>query len=178
MKILGLDISSAVIGWSLMEVSDKGISLLEYGNIKPPSKKKSKDNFSLRLDFAFEEIKKLTLGAKPDIVVIEDYAKKFSAGRSSANTILVLASFNEVCGLSTYKILNKKPVRIPVRTLRKLVKEEYKEDIKDKDDVLAFCKKYFKNFITTNNRVGNVKTEHYDEADAIIVAIGYYLENR
>ena len=178
MKILGLDISSSTIGWSLIEVSNKRISLLKYGHLKPPSKKKSNDNFPLRLDFAFEEIKKLSLNTSPDIVAIEDYAKKFSSGRSSANTILVLASFNEVCGLAAYKTLAQKPVRIPVATLRRLVKDEYGESVKDKDEVLKFCKKHFNNFLTVNNRVGNIKTECYDEADAIVVAVGYYLQNK
>jgi hypothetical protein len=178
MKILGLDISSATIGFSILEIKNKKVSLLEYGHLKPPSKKKSKDNFSLRLDFAFNEITKLIKRTKPDIVAIEDYAKKFSEGRSSANTILVLASFNEVCGLAAYRILETKPTRIPVTTLRRLVKDEYKEVVKDKEDVLKFCKKHFKNFTTVNNRAGNIKEESYDQADSIIVGLGYYLDNK
>jgi Holliday junction resolvasome RuvABC endonuclease subunit len=178
MKILGLDISSSTIGWALIDVVDDKVSLIKYGHLKPPSKKKSNNNFALRLDFAFEEIKVLVSSTSPDVIAIEDYAKKFSSGRSSANTILVLASFNEVCGLAAYKTVNKQPVRIPVTTLRKLVKNEYSESVKDKDEVLAFCKKHFKSFVTTLNRAGNIKTECYDEADAIIVALGYYLNNK
>ena len=177
MRILGLDISSSTIGWSLLEVIDDKVSLIKYGHLKPPSKKKSKDNFALRLDFAFEEIKTLA-SMNADVIAIEDYAKKFSSGRSSANTILVLASFNEVCGLSAYKATGKQPVRIPVTTLRKLVKNEYQESVKDKDEVLAFCKKHFKNFNSVLNRAGNIKAECYDEADSIIVALGYYLDNK
>lgn len=174
-KILGLDISSSTIGWALLNVHR---GLIDYGHLKPPSKKKSGDNFSLRLDFAFEEIKKLILKLEPDVVVIEDYAKKFTKGRSSANTILVLASFNEVSGLASYKVTGKQPVRIPVSSLRKLVKNSYHRIIDDKEDVLDFCKDNFKNFLPVKNRNGNIKKECYDEADAIVVSLGYILNHK
>lgn len=175
MKILGLDISSSTIGYGLIDVSSEdNIILLKSGHFKPPDKKKSKDNFSLRLDFAYTCIKKLLKDLKPDIVVVEDYAKKFSAGRSSANTILVLASFNEVCCLSIYQHLKKEPIRIPVRTLRKIMSQHYDTDIDDKIDVLNFCMNTFKNFKPTKTKMDNYKKEFCDEADAIIVALGYY----
>jgi RNase H-fold protein (predicted Holliday junction resolvase) len=178
MKILGLDISSSTIGWALVEIKNNELSLLKYGHLKPPDKKKSNDNFSLRLDYAFNEMTKLVKSTKPDIVAIEDYAKKFSSGRSSANTILVLASFNEVCGLAVYRQLGKKPIRIPVSRLRSLVKNEYNEIVKDKEDVMRFCKKYFSNFTESLNRAKNIKQECYDEADSVVVAIGSYLESK
>jgi Holliday junction resolvasome RuvABC endonuclease subunit len=178
MLILGLDISSATIGWSVLEFNEESYSLKKYGHIKPTSKKKADDNFSLRLNCAFDAITNLVKIENPDVIAIEDYAKKFSKGRSSANTILVLSSFNEVCGLAAYRASNIKPIRIPVTTLRKLVKKEYECNIDDKEDVMSFCKKTFNNFLTPNNRAGNIKKESYDEADSIIVALGYYLENK
>lgn len=178
MLILGLDISSATIGWSVLEVADDKCVLKKYGHIKPTSKKKSDDNFSLRLNHAFDAITDLVKKEAPQVIAIEDYAKKFSKGRSSANTILILSSFNEVCGLAAYRASNLKPIRIPVTTLRKIVKTEYDCDIDDKEDVMTFCKKTFNNFLTQNNKAGNIKKESYDEADSIIVALGYYLEKR
>jgi Holliday junction resolvasome RuvABC endonuclease subunit len=178
MLILGLDISSATIGWSLLEVAGDKYSLKKYGHIKPTSKKKSGDNFSLRLDHAFNAITDLVKKESPTVIAIEDYAKKFSKGKSSANTILILSSFNEVCGLAAYRASKITPVRIPVTTLRKIVKTEFSCNIDDKQDVLDLCKKTFNNFLTQNNRAGNIKKESYDEADSIIVSLGYYLETR
>lgn len=178
MLILGLDISSATIGWSVLEVIDDKYSLKNYGHIKPVSKKKSDDNFCLRLNYAFDAITNLVRKEKPDVVVIEDYAKKFSKGRSSANTILILSSFNEVCGLAVYRESKITPIRIPVISLRKVVKKEFNCNIDDKNDVMAFCKKTFNSFLTQNNRAGNIKKEAFDEADSIIVSLGYYLESR
>ncbi len=176
MLILGLDISSATIGWSLLEADGENFSLVKYGNIKPISKKKSDDNFSLRLNYAFDAITELVKKENPDVIAIEDYAKKFSKGKSSANTILILSSFNEVCGLAAYRVSKKQPIRMPVTTLRKLVKDHFNCDISDKEDVMSFCKKTFNNFLTPNNKVGNIKKESYDEADSIIVALGYFLD--
>jgi Holliday junction resolvasome RuvABC endonuclease subunit len=178
MRILGLDISSATIGWSILEADGESYSLKKYGHIKPTSKKKADDNFSLRLNYAFDAITDLVKTENPDVIAIEDYAKKFSKGRSSANTILILSSFNEVCGLAAFRVSKIKPIRMPVTTLRKLVKTEFACDIDDKQDVMSFCKKTFNNFLTPNNRAGNIKKECYDEADSIIVALGYYLEKR
>lgn len=176
MLILGLDISSATIGWSILKVDEGKYHLKNYGHIKPVSKKKSGDIFSVRLNYAFDAITKLIEKEKPNIIVIEDYAKKFSKGKSSANTILILSSFNEVCGLAAYRASKIVPVRMPVTTLRKLVKKEFGCSIDDKPDVLAFCKKTFNNFLTPNNKAGNIKKECYDEADAIIVSLGYFLD--
>lgn len=178
MLILGLDISSATIGWSILEVVGDKYSLKKYGHIKPTSKKKSDDNFSLRLDHAFNSITELVKKESPTVIAIEDYAKKFSKGKSSANTILILSSFNEVCGLAAYRVSKITPIRIPVTSLRKTVKKEFNCNIDDKQDVLDFCKKTFNNFLTQNNRAGNIKKESYDEADSIIVALGYYLETK
>ena len=178
MLVLGLDISSATIGWSILDASEQSYSLKKYGHIKPTSKKKSDDNFSLRLNYAFDAITELVKNENPDVIAIEDYAKKFSKGRSSANTILILSSFNEVCGLAAYRVSKITPVRMPVTSLRKLVKTEYSCDIDDKQDVMQFCKKTFNNFLTQNNRAGNIKKECYDEADSIIVALGYCLDKK
>lgn len=176
MIVLGLDISSATIGWSVLLKNSSGITLVDYGHLKPPSKKKAGDSPTTRINFAYDQMQKLVKKYKPDTVAIEDYAKKFSRGKSSINTILVLAAFNEACGLSCFRATGKEPVRMPVRTLRSLVEKEYKESIKDKDEVMTFCQKIFLNFKTQLNRAGKIKEECYDETDSIIVALGFLLE--
>lgn len=174
-KILGLDVSSATIGWALLSSDRK---LIQYGHLRPPSKKQSKDNFSLRLNFAFEELGKLLKELEPDVIAIEDYAKRFTKGRSSANTILVLSCFNEVCGLVAYQKTGDKPTRISVATLRALVNKGYEQDLDGKPAVLKFCQEQFDIFSPVFKRTGKIKDESYDEADAIIVALGYILEHK
>jgi len=177
-KLLSLDISSSTIGWSLFEISDKIINLVECDYIKPPSKAKAQkigESFSYRLNFIFEAITDLIKKTKPDVVAVEDYAKKFSAGRSSANTIIVLATSNETVCLACYKELGKEPYRIPVTRLRSVVKKKHSVEVKDKEDAMALCKKLFPTFTTVDNRNGNTKKEYYDISDSIIVGLGYHI---
>lgn len=175
--VLGLDVSSAVIGWCLLKQDlNNQISMISYGNIKPPSKKKAKGSLGLRLETTLNKIKELIKKLNPDVVVIEDYAKKFSIGKSKASVIIILAVFNETVSLGSYQILGKDPDKIPVMTIRARVSKHYGEKIKTKDDVFPFVCKKFPNFLPTKNKNGNTKKEHYDEADAAFVALGYILK--
>ncbi len=175
MKILSLDISSSTIGWATMsKVGDK-IILNNYGHIKPMSKKKSDDNLSLRLKDILTRMEELFKNENPDEIVIEDYLKRFSKGRSSANTIILLAVFNEIITMAGYSFTGKKPSRYSVTSLRALVNKKYGKKIKDKDDVINFVASEFSNYKTTLNRAGNIKTECEDEADSIILGLSHLL---
>ena len=49
-------------------------------------------------------------------------------------------------------------------------------NLSDKPDVLRFCEEEFNIFSPRFKRTGRIKDESYDEADAIIVALGYILK--
>lgn len=173
MKILGLDISSSTIGWAIIEKKDDSFNLFSYGHIKPmPSRKGS---MTERLFDAYNKIKDLLSSESFDHIAVEQYANKFSAGRSSAKTIIVLSSFNEVVCLSCYA--NKKiiPDKISPASIRKLVGNYYGKKIVSKDDAFDIVRENFKNFNLTTNRNNKIKKEHYDESDAICVALSYLL---
>ena len=86
-KTLGLDISSSVIGWSVLLDDGQTISLDSYGHIKPPPSKAG--SLAFRMSSAFDSVSDLFNEIKPDVVAIESYANKFSAGRSSARTTFI-----------------------------------------------------------------------------------------
>ena len=177
-KILALDISSSTIGWSVLERDKTSIALISYGHIRPPTKEKAEKaghGYSYRLHEISKAVVELVSSIQPDTVIVEDYAKKFSSGRSSANTIIVLATVNEVVSLVCFQLLGKEVIRIPVSKLRSVVKNQYKVDVKDKEDAMKLCKTLFNNFLTTNNRNGKIKKECYDESDSIIVGLGYHI---
>lgn len=179
-KILGLDVSSSTIGWGV--ITDSNVPILtSYGHIKPLNKKKaeSKDQgYTPRLDSAYKEIRELVRELQPTHIVIEEYAKKFSANRSSANTIIVLATFNETVALACYHELNIEPVKYSVVEMRSKVSKALDKKLKSKDDVFPFVNEYFENFKPTKTRVGNIKKEHYDEADGIFAALADYVIRR
>ena len=175
-KVLSLDISSSTIGWSILKFKKNNSfpSLKKYGYIKP-SKNGSLSERALDAKRKYIDLLKTE---KPDFVVVEDYASKFSHGKSTARTIIVLAVFNETIKIATLESLNINAISYPVRTIRSIVEKELSQPIKDKEEVLNFCIKNFKNYKTVLNRNKRTKKECYDECDAIAVGICHYLKTK
>ncbi len=172
-NILGLDISSSTIGWALVSYKDEGKpSVISYGHIKPPGS--NKGSLTYRISCAYNQIEDLlhSLG-DIDAVAIEAYANKFTKGRSSARTIIVLSVFNELVSLACFKTLNIEPKKYAVVTIRSCLSKFFNKKIESKDDAFLSIEKYFDEFNTRLNRKGSIKKECYDESDAIAVSIAY-----
>ena len=80
------------------------------------------------------------LAEKVKCVAVEQYASKFSSGRSSARTIIVLSSFNEVVCLSCFKNTDFVPYKISPASIRKLVGNYFGTKIVSKDDAFDLIK--------------------------------------
>ncbi len=178
MKILGFDISSSTIGWSILsfEKDDKKIDLIDYGFIKPPAKETG--GLSYRLYETTTLISALLSDKNPDIIIVEDYARKYQAGKSSANIITLLTAFNETVCLSSYSYNKAEPIRIPVTSIRSLLGQHVGEKTVSKDDVFSiiesnFGKNQTLNFVPTKNKKNNTKKEFFDISDSIAVALAY-----
>ncbi len=175
-KIIGLDISSAVIGWALLEYDDKSVHLIEHGCIKPP--KSSKGTLTYRVNDAYGEIYDFFKLKAPDIVASEAYVNKFTRGRSTARTIIVLSVFNEISSLACLRALEYEPYKYAVMTIRSKLSKLAGYRIISKDDCFEFVKKYFPSFKVKTNRNGKIAKESYDEADAIAVALTHIVKEK
>jgi Holliday junction resolvasome RuvABC endonuclease subunit len=173
-KVLGLDISSATIGWAMLGMAKGGVYLDEYGHISPPKSKAG--SLTFRASKAFDSVSDLIREKSPEIVVVESYANKFPSGRSTARTIIVLSVFNEVVSMAALRLLEKDPVRYPVMTIRSQLSKLSGEKISSKEECFDFICKYFSNFEVRKNRNDNISKECFDEADAIAVATAYYVK--
>lgn len=173
-KILGLDISSATIGWAIIKKEGTSVSLDEYGHISPPKSKSG--SLAFRASKASDDIINLINEKKPEIVAIEAYANKFPSGRSTARTIIVLSVFNEVISIAALKTMGKDPERYPVSTIRSKLSKLSSKRITSKEECFEFISKYFSNFKVRKNRNDNIAKECFDEADAIAVALTYYVK--
>ena len=174
-KVIGLDISSSTIGWALLSFDDsKNIRLDDYGHIKPPAS--SKGTLSYRVSSAYDLCKNLLVNINPDYVAVEAYANKFSHGRSSARTIIVLSVFNEMICMASLRALEKEPFRYAVSTIRSSISNFLDKKMVSKDDNLDLIKGYFNNFKVSLNRNNKIKKESYDEADAISVALCHIIK--
>lgn len=112
--ILGLDVSTATIGYTVL---DKEGSILEMDYI---SLKKTKG--ITQKGFHFREILR---GIKSrhsiDQVYIEEYFQRFARGMSSARTITLLSSFNGIVQYICHDELGIAPEPIAVNVCRSLV---------------------------------------------------------
>lgn len=174
MILLGLDISSATIGWATLHVSDEAVLLGDYGHISPP--KSSDGSLLFRLDSAYSSLEELYKKVNPDKVVIEAYANKFSKGRSSAHTIIVLSVFNEALSLCCYKTLGIEPIKYTASSIRSSLSSLFEKKIVSKDDAFESICNFFDEFEVTKNNRGATKKQCYDEADAIAVCMTYLIK--
>ncbi len=174
--VLGLDISSATIGWAIISFDDNSLSLKDYGHIKPPPSRKG--SLTYRAAKAYDDLIPFFENIKPDFVASEAYASKFPRGKSTARTIIVLSVFNEVVSMACLKALNLEPSRYPVVTIRSALSKFYGNKVSSKEECFELIKKQFPSFSLRTNRNGTIAKECYDEADAIATALTFIIKEK
>jgi Holliday junction resolvasome RuvABC endonuclease subunit len=117
MKILGFDISSSVIGFAILEISNDKISLLDYGYYQP----KKTGNIIEELALTRTDIKNLIELHKPDEIAIEQLIE-FMKGHSQSKTIIKLTSYNRMISLLAYDYNGKMPNIYNVLAIRHGIK--------------------------------------------------------
>jgi hypothetical protein len=169
MKVMGLDVSSTTIGLSIVSFQD-GKFKLEHTEFFKPNKK-YEDVFQTLFEVK-EWIKSKIDEFKPDVVAVEDIAKHFAIGSSSANTVIVLAIYNRTIGLGIYEQTKKGPELWNVRSARALVKPKgYEGELKKEDvpEVLAYL--FQQPFPYKYKKNGKIADESYDMSDSIVIAL-------
>ena len=113
MKVLGIDPGLAHCGWALVE-SEPNYQLISYGEIKTSVSNTSSQNsnFPERLKTIYNELKKIVLTYKPDIVCIESqfYSK---IAKNMINTYLSVGIIYLLCGM-----LNLEIKEIPAKSVK------------------------------------------------------------
>lgn len=175
-KVLSLDVSSSTIGWALFNYDALQFSLLDYGYLKPI--KKDKGSTSARLNHACMMINDVLENTQPDEIAIEDYAKRFSQGRSSANTIIMLSTFNELVSLMCFQFLKNDVLRYPVVTIRAQIGKLFEMKLVSKDDIFPAVVNKSKIFIPVLNKKGNIKEEMKDVVDAMAVGMTHIIKTQ
>lgn len=166
-KTLSLDISSTTIGWALMGNSEEHITILDHGHLKPVKGDLSLANRALKSQVL---IKNLIKKYNPDKIAIEDYVTKFSKGKSTAKTIVVLSVFNEAMTMACIEEKKVDPDRLAVISIRSLLSKSFDQKISSKEECFDFIKS-IASFSVKQNKQQNIKKETFDEADAVAVGI-------
>lgn len=124
---IGLDVSTSVVG--ICVLNHKTGSLIKIMPVKLTSTK-FEDIWDKATELEKQFLTNLDPAWEVKRVFVEDAAKKFSPGFSSAQTIVTLAKMNAIACMIAYKNLNIKPTFVNVRSARAML--GIKIDTKDK----------------------------------------------
>lgn len=173
-KVLGFDVSSTTIGWCVLNVDESTgkIDFVHANYIKPLKK----GGIIERIADTRSKVKSIIDQVKPDCIGIEDIIQ-FMKGHSTAKTIIMLTTFNRMIGLAAYDYLQKSPELFNVMTIRHGLK--FGKDLPKKEDMPDLVAKHlgitFPYIISKKGLTVKIKTESYDMADGVAVALYYAL---
>ena len=171
--ILGLDISTSIVGWSLLSLESSEFSL---GYLPLAS---SGDIYDKARDVR-ELLRKLHQEHTITAIYVEEDLQRFRMGMSSAKTLATLTRFNGVVCQIAHEETEHKPERINVNAARKLAGVKYDKKDKSrttKEKVLEAVQGLIVHdwptrVITRGKRKGQVEHEKYcyDMCDAWVIA--------
>ena len=162
--ILGLDISSSVIGYSVIDWNGcmAVCKHLEFD--------KDMDIYGKLVEF-----QKLINDIQSDYnishVAIEEPVSKYAAGKSSADTIAKLNRFNGCCTWIVYQQIGLKPMLISSGDARKSLGIKRVKDETGKQAVMNWMlANHSEWFVPALNKNTNVYSWNYDRADSFVIA--------
>lgn len=165
---MGIDVSSSTIGWGVLEIKDKKIIYISSGFIKPIKN----ENIIIRLVDTKEKLKSIINKYKPTNIGIENIIS-FMKGASSANTIIMLASFNRMVCVLAYEETKKYPELFNVMSIRHGLKKDKLLPPKEKIPELVSEHLNINFPYVLNNKTQKIKEESFDVADGIAVSLYY-----
>ena len=168
--ILGLDISTSITGYTILDENNK---IIEIGHWDT----KNKNHFpSLFLKSAFikEKLNEIAEQHAINNIFIEPALNMFMMGKSSSHTISTLTKFNGIISWLCYEKFGITPEYIPAISARKKCGITIKRGTKAKEQVMAFLLDNEPDFRVEYTRTGKFKPHCYDEADSLIIAKAGY----
>jgi len=170
-KVLGFDVSSTTIGYSILEIDHNDEINYVHANYLKPIKK---GTITERIVDTRNKIEDIIKKVNPDYIAIEDIIQ-FMQGKSTAKTIIMLTTFNRMICLCAYDYLKRAPELFSVMTIRHGLKLD--KQLPKKEDMPELVAKHLRiKFPYEKNKKGNLKVENYDKADGIAVALYYAMK--
>lgn len=162
--ILGLDISSSVIGYSIIDWNGHMVVCDHY------EFSKTKDIYDKLVDFQ-TLINDIQTNYNITYVAIEEPVSKYAAGKSSANTIAKLNRFNGCCSWIVYQQTGLKPILISANDARKTLNIKKNKEETGKEAVMRWMLENNSGwFVPVLNKNTNIYSWNYDRADSFVIA--------
>ena len=164
--ILGLDISTSITGYTILNDNGK---VIENDAWDMRNKRYFADIFE-KAAFAKDNLKDIQSRHTIKDIYIEKSLQSFRSGFSSAKTLSTLSSFNGTLSWMCYEIFGIKPEFIAATTARKLCGIKVPKGKKAKQVVLEFLLDNEPSFVISYTSAGNPKPSAYDRADSMVIA--------
>jgi hypothetical protein len=162
--ILGLDISTSITGYAILDLSGK---IQEIGSWDMRNKNLFPDLFSKSL-FIKKSLHEMDYPI--DHIYIEPALNMFMMGKSSSHTISTLIKFNGITSWMCFEEFGVQPQFIPAISARKKCGITIKRGQKAKEIVMKYFLDNEPNFRVEYTKHGNPKPKYYDQADALVMA--------
>ena len=162
--ILGIDISTAVIGFAVMTTDHK---LITYDKLK------FKKDLCLEQKAEYFKNKVESIDSYYCIseVFVEQPAMMFGRGKTTANTMAKLQRFNGMCCYAIYDLLKIQASMVHSNSARKKMNISIPRNVLNKKHfIIEEVSKKYPNFNYKLTRYGNPEPGTDDIADAIVVA--------
>jgi Holliday junction resolvasome RuvABC endonuclease subunit len=178
--VLGLDISTSVVGFSFLDDVSIDHEIKELGHIEFKDTGDIWKKSDMFIETLREAVKRV---GKPEAVYIEEALLGFSQGNSN-QTLTTLIKFNAICSLLVRQEFGFDPIHVPAPTARKLCGIK---TIQVKKCGIPIKKQVFQwalagplsNREFPKTRTGTYKPFCYDQVDAYVISYaGTILRNR
>jgi len=163
--VLGFDVSSSCIGWALLKINDDlTINFVKMDHIKPT---KNGPDLQVLIDTR-DRVSEIINEIEPDHIVIENIIY-YMKGRSTANTIIALATYNRIVCITAFDYLKKLPELFNVKTIRAGIK---KNSFPKKEEIPDLVASHLGiTFPYEKDKKGKLFPYNFDRADSIAVAL-------
>jgi Holliday junction resolvasome RuvABC endonuclease subunit len=165
--VIGLDVSSSKIGIAVLD-ENKKILTSEVIKLKSDN---SLENRALMLENKLEKLKKHYF---IDDVYVEEPFIAFGGGKTTAQTMATLQRFNGMCCYSVYRVFEKTPIMVPVRSARSKLGIKIPKGTAQKDSkkfIIEYVEKNHPEFQYNTTAHGNPQPGTDDRADAVVIAL-------
>lgn len=171
--VLGFDASSTTIGFCVLSIDDTDgyIAYKTCGYLKPLKE----GSIISRIVDTRNAIQDIIDLYQPDYIGIEEIIQ-YMQGKSTAQTIITLTTFNRMICLLCYDYLQREPELFNVMSIRHGLK--IGKDLPPKEDMPELVAQHLDitfpyELITKGKNKGKPKVENNDKADATAVALYY-----
>ena len=170
--ILGLDISTSITGYTILDSSGE-IVVCDHIDLR------KEKNFFKKIQIVNSRLEDIVKRYEVKAVYVEQSLQSFRSGFSSAQTLSLLSKINGIVSWLCYNLFDGEPKYLAATSARKLCGIKVPKGQKAKAVSLQFVVDNVPAFDVEYTRHGNPKAGYADRSDSYVIArAGWISENQ